>query len=99
MAGDDDDSNESMTHIVWALQHRRKGRATFIVPIKIGYGRIDPDGHPHLFLECEPKGGYGSYIPEIKFLPRGVKPGTKTEPERPGEPGDEGVGGAEISED
>jgi hypothetical protein len=98
MAGDD--NHEKLpTHIAWALQRRRKGRATFIVPLEIGTGRHYPDGTTRLFLDREPKGGYGSYFAEIILLPRGVKPGTEIKPQRPGEPTDEDGDGAEDSED
>lgn len=87
MAGDDDSEDETMTHVAWALQHRRVRRTVFTVPLEIGAGRIDPDGTPHLFLDREPKGGYGGYYAEIILLPRGVKPATKTAPQRPASAG------------
>jgi hypothetical protein len=82
-AGDNHDT--TMTHIAWALQKRRRGRVVFTVPLEIGFGRIEPDGTPHLFLDREPKAGYGGYYAEIKLLPRGGDPHTKIGPERPGE--------------
>jgi hypothetical protein len=85
MADTDDDNAKTLTHVVWALQHRRVRRTVFTVPLEIGAGRIDPDGTPRLFLDREPKGGYGGYYAEIILLPRGVKPGAKTAPERPGQ--------------
>ena len=84
MAGEDDDSENTLTHVAWALQHRRARRTVFTVPLEIGGGRIDPDGTPRLFLDREPKGGYGGYFAEIVLLPRGVKPITRTAPQRPG---------------
>jgi hypothetical protein len=92
MAGDDDNEEETMTLVAWALQRRRKGRTTYTIPLEIGTGRIDPDGTPRLFLDREPKGGYGGYIAEIILLPRGVKPGTKTGPQRPDEAGGDNSG-------
>lgn len=77
------DSEETSTLIAWALQRRRRRSTGYIVPLEIGTGRIDPDGTPRLFLDREPKAGYGDYYAEVILLPRGVKPGTKTEPERP----------------
>jgi hypothetical protein len=85
MAGADEDSETTQTHVAWALQHRRARRTVFTVALEIGSGRIDPDGTPHLFLDREPKGGYGGYYAEIILLPRGVKPATKKPaPQRPG---------------
>ena len=68
------DTSKSMTHIAWALQYRRVKRTTYTVPLEIGVGRIEPDGTPHLFLDREPKAGYGGFFAEIKLLPRGVTP-------------------------
>jgi hypothetical protein len=93
MAGDHDE--HTPTHVAWALQRRRKGRATFVVPLEIGTGRTDPDGTPRLFLDREPKGGYGGYFAEIILLPRGEEPGTKIMPQRPGS----GEDGEEAAED
>jgi hypothetical protein len=97
MAGDDKNGEKPMTHVAWAMQRRRKGRVTYTVPIETGVGRIDPDGTPHVFLDREPKAGYGAYDCEVILLPRGVVPRTKTEPVRPGQAeGDEdGEGNAE----
>jgi hypothetical protein len=81
--GDDDSEEEGLTHIAWALQHRRQRRTVYTVPLEIGTGRIDPDGTPRLFLDREPKGGYGGYYAEIILLPRGVKPARKSAPQRP----------------
>ena len=42
-----------------------------------------------LFIDREPKGGYGGYIAEILLVPRGVKPSAKLvqpEPDRPEAP-------------
>jgi hypothetical protein len=50
---------------------------------------FDPVWQPRLFLDREPKGGYGGYFAEIILLPRGVKPATKTAPQRP-EPAESG---------
>jgi hypothetical protein len=80
-----DDDRETLTHVAWALQRRRKGRTTYTVPLDIGKGRMDSDGTPRLFLDRAPAGGYGSHDHEIILLPRGVIPGTKSEPVRPGE--------------
>jgi hypothetical protein len=95
MADDDNDNEKLPTHIAWAMQRRRKGRATFIVGLEIGTGRHDPDGTTRLFLDREPKAGYGSYFAEVILLPRGVKPGPQIAPQRPGGDEDE----AEASED
>jgi hypothetical protein len=81
MAGDDDKKN--MTHVAWAMQHQHRGRATRTVPIEIGYGRPEGRGMT-IFIVNEPKGGYGSYLAEIRVLPNGEKPQIKAEPVRPG---------------
>jgi hypothetical protein len=95
MAGDDNDSEKTPPYVAWALQRRRKGRATFIWPLDIGTGRIDPDGTPRLFLDRNPLAGYGGYFAEIILLPRGVKPGTKIAPHRPGTDDTDGDAGEE----
>jgi hypothetical protein len=89
MAGENAESETTTTHVAWALQRRRKGRTVYTLPLEIGSGRIDPDGTPRLYLDREPKGGYGGYYAEIILLPRGVKPGTKTAPQRPGSADDD----------
>lgn len=86
---DDDNDNDKMTHVAWAMQRRRKGRGpAYTVGLPTGVGRIDPDGTPRMFLDREPKAGYGSYDCEIVLLPRGVKPKKKVEPQRPGQTDD-----------
>jgi hypothetical protein len=72
------DSEQTSTHIAWAFQRRRQRHTVYIVPLEVGDGRIDPDGTPRLFLDREPKAGYGDYRAEIILLPRGVKPTTET---------------------
>jgi hypothetical protein len=84
-----DDITETMTHIAWALQHRRVRRTIYVVPLEIGYGRIEPDGTPHLFLDREPKSGYGGSFAQIKLLPRGVNPQMTTTAPRPGDDQDD----------
>jgi hypothetical protein len=95
--GDEDGGEEvgETTHVAWALQRRRKGRTIYTVPLKIGTGRIDPDGTPRLFQDREPKGGYGGYIAEIVLLPRGVIPRTKTAPRRPEHTSDRSEGNSD----
>jgi hypothetical protein len=68
------DTSKPMTHIAWALQHRRVKRTIWTIPLEVGVGRIEPDGTPHVFLDREPKSGYGGYLAEIILLPRGVAP-------------------------
>jgi hypothetical protein len=86
MAGENEESETTTNLVAWALQHRRARRTVFTVALEIGSGRIDPDGTPRLFLDREPKGGYGGYYAEIVLLPRGVKPATKKPaPRRPGD--------------
>jgi hypothetical protein len=81
--GNKDKSDQERTHIAWAFQYRRRFKVTQIVPLEIGEGRIEPDGTPVMFLDREPKGGYGRYDAEIRLLPRGVDPRVKTLPTRP----------------
>jgi hypothetical protein len=71
-----------LTHTAWAFQQRRRGRTTFVVPLDVGQGRIDPEGIPVIYLDREPKGGWGDWIAKIVLLLRGVDPMTKTPPER-----------------
>jgi hypothetical protein len=89
--GNDNKKDKPMTHVAWAMQRRRKGRTTFTVPLETGVGRIDPDGTPRMFLDREPKAGYGSYDCEVILLPRGVTPETKAEPVRPGQADGDGA--------
>ena len=92
MAEDDDDDGEQIgktTHVAWALQRRRQRRTVYTIPLRVGTGRIDADGNARLFIDREPKGGYGGYIAEILLVPRGVKPSAKLvqpEPDRPEAP-------------
>jgi hypothetical protein len=83
---DDEEEIGKTTRVAWALQRRRKGRTTYIIPLEVGTGRIDPDGNARLFLDREPKGGYGGYIAEIVLVPRGVKPSAKVPQDQPHRP-------------
>jgi hypothetical protein len=89
-------TENTMTHTAWALQKRRvpgprRTMTIYTVPLEIGSARYDPDGTPHLFLDREPKGGYGNLVAEIILLPRGVNPKATATPD------DEGDNGAEAS--
>ena len=87
---DDNDSEKLPSHVAWAMQRRRKGRATFTVALEVGTGRIDPDGTPRVFLDREPKGGYGDWIAKIVLLPLHMDPTTKTPPEETDQTENEG---------
>jgi hypothetical protein len=84
--GNKNNTNEAKPHRAWAYQHRRQRKTVYTIPLEIGEGRINvEDNTAILYLDREPKGGYGGYIAEIHLLPEDVDPRVRMTPQRPGE--------------